>query len=130
MKLDTTGIEPAALRRRVEAAWGVAVASIGYMPKGEAGHHYLVSATDRQRYVARVQAAARAPDLAECFAFYAWRWVAREIADYATRILLRNRDPAEDGHAWAELAPYLPVPCDEVERAVERTTAALARIGS
>ena len=44
----------------------------------------------------------------QVFAFYQYRWIVQEIADYTTRILFRNVDPAEDAHAWAELQPYVP----------------------
>ena len=55
--------------------------------------------------------------------FYAYRWVVQEIADYTTRILFHNTDPAEDEHDWAELQPYLPVRHDDIAATVRRTMA-------
>jgi spectinomycin phosphotransferase len=56
-------------------------------------------------------------------AFYAYRWVGQEIADYTTRILFRNTDSAEDEHSWTELQPYLPVRHGDITASVRRTMA-------
>lgn len=54
------------------------------------------------------------------FTFYTYRWAVQEIADYTTRILFRNSDPEEDRHAWAELAPYLPIRHDAIRAGLRR----------
>jgi spectinomycin phosphotransferase len=56
-------------------------------------------------------------------AFYAYRWVVQEIADYTTRILFHNTDPAQDEHDWTELQSYLPVRHGDIAAAVQRTMA-------
>jgi Ser/Thr protein kinase RdoA (MazF antagonist) len=56
-------------------------------------------------------------------AFYAYRWVGQEIADYTTRILFRNTDSAEDEHSWTEPQPYLPVRHGDIPASVRRTMA-------
>ena len=72
------------------------------------------------------------------FAYYQDRWTAQEIADYATRILLREttgrsrsneRGPHEDAHAWQEPAPYLPVPRTQTRMALEHIETMLKRVG-
>jgi Ser/Thr protein kinase RdoA (MazF antagonist) len=65
---------------------------------------------------------------ADVFAFYHYRWTVQEIADYTTRILFRNVDPAEDEHAWAELQPYVPAPHADMASGVHRIEATLARL--
>ncbi|MGN6697541.1 MAG: phosphotransferase enzyme family protein [Thermomicrobiales bacterium] len=55
--------------------------------------------------------------------FYAYRWVVQEIADYTTRILFHNTDPAEDEHDWTELQPYLPVRHGDIAATVRRAMA-------
>lgn len=42
------------------------------------------------------------------FAFYFYRWVVQEIADYTARILTGPGDADAEAHAWEELQPYLP----------------------
>ncbi len=64
----------------------------------------------------------------EVFAFYNYRWVVQEIADYTTRILFRNVDPAEDEHAWAQLQPYLPAYHAEIAAGIRQIEEMLARI--
>jgi thiamine kinase-like enzyme len=64
----------------------------------------------------------------EVFAFYLYRWVAQEIADYSTRILFSNVDPAEDEHAWTELQPYLPAHHAELEAGVRRVEEVIRRV--
>jgi spectinomycin phosphotransferase len=58
------------------------------------------------------------------FAFYAYRWVVQEIADYTGRILNGPSDVDEEMHAWQELQPYLPTD----HAAIERGLAANMRI--
>lgn len=65
---------------------------------------------------------------APIFAFYAWRWTFQEIADYATRILFHNTDPAEDEHAWTQLQPYLPIPHDSLRDQAQTIAGVLTRV--
>ena len=64
----------------------------------------------------------------EVFAFYLYRRVAQEIADYSTRILFSNVDPAEDEHAWTELQPYLPADHAGIEAGVRRVEEVIRRV--
>jgi spectinomycin phosphotransferase len=66
----------------------------------------------------------------ELFAFYQYRWFAQEIADYSTRILFHNVDPAEDDHAWAELQPYLPADHAGIAAGIHQIAELLARIAT
>lgn len=59
------------------------------------------------------------------FAYYAHRWVVQEIADYTTRILFTNTDPAEDESAWESLTPYLPVPQATIAKTIADIDAVL-----
>lgn len=52
------------------------------------------------------------------FAFYFYRWVAQEIADYTARLLFGSGDSDEEAHAWEELQPYLPAQRAEIESGV------------
>lgn len=64
----------------------------------------------------------------EVFAFYHYRWVVQEIADYTTRILFLNVDPAEDEHAWTELQPYLPADHAGIAAGIRQIQEVLTRI--
>ena len=64
----------------------------------------------------------------ELFAFYHYRWTLQEIADYTTRILFRNVNPAEDEHNWAELQPYVPAAHAAMADGIQQIEATLARI--
>lgn len=73
------------------------------------------------------QGAAGWPSLhADLFRFYRHRWCLQEIADYTTRIIFTNAEPFEDGHAWAELQPYLPIRHDALTAGHQRTAALLS----
>jgi hypothetical protein len=65
---------------------------------------------------------------ADVFAFYQYRWVVQEIADYTTRILFSNVDPAEDDRAWAELRQYVPAAHAEMADGIRQIEATLARL--
>ncbi len=52
--------------------------------------------------------------------YYHYRWTVQEIADFAERILLQDVDDTEASHAWDELAPYLPVPHEDIAESVAR----------
>ncbi len=67
---------------------------------------------------------------AEVFAFYQYRWVMQEIADYTTRIMFRNVDSAEDEHAWAELQPYVPTNHADNRAGIRQIEEVLARIAT
>lgn len=55
------------------------------------------------------------------FAFYFYRWVVQEIADYTARILTGPGDPDEEAHAWEELQPYLPTQHAALESGLNAT---------
>jgi Ser/Thr protein kinase RdoA (MazF antagonist) len=60
---------------------------------------------------------------------YCWyRWNTHEIAEYTTRILFRNVDPAEAEHAWAELQPYVPTSHADIAAGIRQIAEILARI--
>jgi aminoglycoside phosphotransferase (APT) family kinase protein len=65
---------------------------------------------------------------AEVFAFHQYRWVAQEIADYTTRLLFRNLDPAEDEQAWAELRQYVPAGHAAMAAGIGQIEAMLTRV--
>jgi hypothetical protein len=62
------------------------------------------------------------------FAFYQYRWVVQEIADYTSRILFGEPEPEEAEHAWQELQPYLPIDHDGLGSGLEAITATLRRL--
>ncbi len=62
------------------------------------------------------------------FTYYHWCDTLQVIADLATRILFRNRDPREDEHAWQELTPYLPLPHERLYRALQEIESVLKRV--
>ncbi len=64
----------------------------------------------------------------EAFAFYLYRWVVQEIADYSTRILFRNVYPEEDEHAWSELALYLPTRHEDIDASLRRIMEVVRRV--
>ena len=56
----------------------------------------------------------------DAFAFYAYRWVMQEIADYSTRLLFDDLGSAEDEYAWKELQNYLPIRHDPLAEGLEQ----------
>lgn len=61
------------------------------------------------------------------FAFYFYRWVLQEIADYTTRIL-RNTTARQDEHAWSCLTPYLPVPHAEIQAGLRNVIGVISKV--
>lgn len=71
------------------------------------------------QFLQAYRTAGRTVDLrSEVVQFYLYRWIAQEIADYSTRILFDNVDPAQDQHAWKELQPYLPIPWEQTAQQI------------
>ena len=62
------------------------------------------------------------------FAFYLYRWVMQEIADFTSRIVFAPSDVAEQAHAWEELQPYLPVPHASLESGLQAIMRVLTRL--
>ena len=61
------------------------------------------------------------------FAFYFYRWVLQEIADYTTRIL-RDTTAEEDQHAWSCLTPYLPIPHAEIKAGLRNVIGVIGKV--
>ncbi len=66
----------------------------------------------------------------DAFAFYLYRWVVQEIADYSTRILFQNVYPEEDEHAWAELMLYLPTRHEDIDVSLCRIMEVVRRVSA
>lgn len=66
----------------------------------------------------------------EIFEFYFYRWVLQEIADYGSRILLKNVEGEELEHAWEELVQYVPIRRDGIRASVRNVRSIIQRVFS
>ena len=67
MKTDTRDIDKHALAEAINAAYGIDVAELTFMPKGEDAYAYFARSSDGTRHFVRVQPIGRAPALEEVY---------------------------------------------------------------
>ncbi len=89
MKTDTSEIDKRALAQAINAAYGLDVSDLAFMPKGEDAYAYLARSSDGTRHFVRAQALSRAPALEQVYdatrALHDERGLWQVVAPYATR---------------------------------------------